>query len=95
MTVLPVTEFQFELFNTQFWDSIRLRYGWEITNLRTTCPCGGKFDVQHSISCKKVDFISKGHNDLRDLTANMMPDVCKDTEIESKLRPISGEELQI
>ena len=34
------------------------------------------------------------HSDLRDLTANMVSDVCKDTEIEPKLTPLTGEELQ-
>ena len=34
------------------------------------------------------------HNHLRDLTANMMSKVCKDNEIEPKLTPLSGEELQ-
>ena len=29
LTVLPVTQFGLELFKQQFWDSIRLRYGWE------------------------------------------------------------------
>ena len=34
------------------------------------------------------------HNDLRDLTANMMSEVRKDSEIEPKLTPLSGEELR-
>ena len=29
LTVLPITEFGFELSKQSFWDSIRLRYGWE------------------------------------------------------------------
>ena len=29
LTVLPVTEFGFELPKQQFWDSITLQYGWE------------------------------------------------------------------
>ena len=29
LTVLPITEFGFELSKQPFWDSIRLRYGWE------------------------------------------------------------------
>ena len=33
-------------------------------------------------------------NDLRELTANMMSEVCKDTETELKLASLSGEELQ-
>ena len=34
------------------------------------------------------------HNDLRDLRANKMSEVFKDTEIELKLTPLSGEELR-
>ena len=37
-TVLPITQFGFELSNQQFWDSIKLQYCLEITNLPTTCP---------------------------------------------------------
>ena len=33
-------------------------------------------------------------NDILNQTANMMSEVCKDTEIEPKLTPLSGEELQ-
>ena len=32
-------------------------------------------------------------NNLRDLTARIVSEVCKDTEIEPKLLPLSGEEL--
>ena len=94
LTVLPITEFGFELSKQQFWDSIRLRYGWENSNLPTSCPCGSKFDIQHSLSCKKGSFAYIRHNDLRDLTSDIMSEVCKDTESEPKLTPLSGEELQ-
>ena len=49
------------------------------TNIFT---CGRKFDIQYSMSCKKGSFICIQLHDLRDLTANMMSEVCKDTEIE-------------
>ena len=29
LTVLPITEFGFELSKQSFWDLIRLQYGWE------------------------------------------------------------------
>ena len=45
------------------------------------------------MSYKKASFIYKRHNNLRNLTANMMSEVCKDTEVEPKLTPLSGEEL--
>ena len=63
-------------------------------NLPTSCPCGSKFDIQNSVSCRKGGFLNIRHNDLQDLTANMMSEVCKDTKIKSKLTPLSGEELQ-
>ena len=34
LTVLPITDFGFELSKQQFWDSIRLRYRWE--NMQST-----------------------------------------------------------
>ena len=34
------------------------------------------------------------YNDLRDLTANMMSEACKNTRIEPELTPLSGEVLQ-
>ena len=66
----------------------------KICNLPISCPCGSEFDIQHSMSCKKDGFIYILYNDLRDLTVNMMSVVCENTEIEPKLTPLSGEELQ-
>ena len=63
-------------------------------NLPTSYPWGGKFDIQHSMTWRKDDFLNIRHNDFRDLTANMMSEVCKYTKIELKLAPLSGEELQ-
>ena len=91
--MLSITEHGFELSKQQFWDLVRLRYGWEITNRQTFCPCGNKFDIQHSMSCKKGGFVSIRHNDLGDPTARIVSEVCKDIDIEPKLLPLSGEEL--
>ena len=43
------------------------------------------------MSCKKEDFVTVRHNDLRDLTTKILPEVCNDTEIEPKLAPLSGD----
>ena len=45
------------------------------------------------MSCKRGGFVSIRHNDLRALTANMLTKVCKGTEIEPKLTPLTGKEL--
>ena len=34
LTMLPITEYGIELSKQQFWDSVRLRYGRKIANLR-------------------------------------------------------------
>ena len=47
LTVLPITDFGFELSKQKFWDSIRLirlRYGWKITNLPIIWSCTSKFE---------------------------------------------------
>ena len=45
------------------------------------------------MSCKKSGFVSSRHNDLRDLTARIVSEFCKDTEIKPKLLHLYGEEL--
>ena len=29
------------------------------------CPCGSKFDIQHSMSCQKGGFVTIRHKDLK------------------------------
>ena len=43
------------------------------------------------MSCKKGGFITIRHNDLRDLNANLLTEVCKDVDIEPHLLPVTGE----
>ena len=38
----------------------------EISNLPPMCPCGGKLNIQHSMSCKKGGFVTIRHSDLRE-----------------------------
>ena len=93
LMVLQITEFWFELSKQQFWDSIRLQYGWKMTNLPITCSCWNKFDIQASMICEKGGFISIKCNDLPDVTTNMMSGKCKDTKTEPNSTYLSGEEL--
>ena len=49
-------------------------------------------NIQHAMSCKKGgEFITIRHNDLCDLTANLLTEVCKDIDIEPQLLPVTGE----
>ena len=69
MTVLPITEFGFDLSKLIQQDSDMVG---KTCNLPMSCPFGSNFDTQRSMSCKKGGFIYIQLNDLRDLKANTM-----------------------
>ena len=72
LTVLPLSDHNFDLNKQQFWDAIRLRYGWPIPNLSLYCVCGSTFNMQHCMSCKKGGFVTLRHNSVR----NILPQIC-------------------
>ena len=45
ISVIPMCEFNYVLNKQQFWDSIRLRYGWPIPGLPVSCSCGKGFST--------------------------------------------------
>ena len=49
---------------------------------------------QRNMSCKKGGFVSICHNNVRDLNANILKEVYNDAEVEPKLIPLTGEQLQ-
>ena len=88
--MLPIAKYGFELSMQHFWGSISLRYGWDISKF-PTCPCGSKFDIQHSMSCKKGGFATIRHNKKWDLIVKVLSEVSNNTKIEPKLVPLCGE----
>ena len=63
------------------------------TSLLTLCVCGDLFNLQHSLSCPKGGLVITRHNKLRNLTAEILGEVCKNVVIEPLLTPLTGEEL--
>ena len=86
----PISNQGYDLNKQQFWDCVCLRYGWRLTNIPSTCSCGSKMDIKHAMSCKKGGLITMRHNDLHDLTANLLTEVCKDVDMEPQLLPVTG-----
>ena len=93
LTALPLEEFGLALHKGAFRDAISLRYGWQPLHTPSTCPCGTNFTVEHALSCPKGGFPTLRHNEVRDLTANLMTEVCNDVCIEPTLQPVTGEAL--
>ena len=92
LNVIPMREVNYVLNKQQFWDSIRLQYGWPIPGLPVSCSCGEGFNVQHAMSYKKEGFVTLRHNEVRDISATLLSDVCKDVELEPSLLSVNGEE---
>ena len=94
LTVLPLESDGFALNKQEFTDDIRLRYGWSLDRVPMNCPCGATFTVQHAMECKKGDFIHARHNEVRDITANLLSEVCNDVAVEPILQPLTGEKFR-
>ena len=91
LTTLPLKDQGFYLNKQTFWDTIYLRYGLTLSRLPLKCVCGGIFNIEHALSCKKGGFINIRHNELRDITAELLQEVCNDVSVETLLTPLSGE----
>ena len=78
LTTLPISDEGFQLDKQSFWDLIKIRYGCQLSRLPSNCACGSKFDLEHALSCKKGGFVPLRHNILRNMTAKMLTETCKD-----------------
>ena len=93
LTALPLTEHGFALHRRGFQDALALRYGWTPSEMPATCPCGSKFTVEHALSCNRGGFPTIRHNEIRNLTATLLTEVCHDVCIEPELQPVPAEAL--
>ena len=93
LTVLPLEEHGFSLHKGAFVDALALRYGWTPSRLPTCCVCGASFTVEHALSCPCGGFPSIRHNEIRDLTATLLSEVCNDVCVKPDLQAITTEEL--
>ena len=93
LSVLPLDYHNFSLHKGAFKDAICLRYGWKLRNTPIKCSCGTTFSTDHAIVCPMGGFPTIGHNELREVTASLLCDVCHNVATEPRLQPFSGESL--
>ena len=94
LSVLLIEEFGFLLHKGAFRDAVALRYGWQPPNLPNVCVCGKNLTVDHAFTCPTGGLPTLRHNNIRDLTADLMAEVCNNVCTEPELQPLSGEALQ-
>ena len=93
LSVIPVAQHGFAFHKTDFTDALCLHYDWSPPHLPSHCVCGKVFTISHALSCPHGAFPIIRHNDVGDLTAKLMSEVCHDVQVESHLQPLSGELL--
>jgi len=72
LTVLPLSQYQFDLSAVEFRDALALRYRRPLLNLPALCDgCGEQFTVDHAMNCKKGGLIIQRHNEIRDALGDL------------------------
>ena len=95
LTTLPLEEYGFVLNKGEFTDAICLRYNQRLKNIPKTCACGKPNSLDHALICSKGGFVHLRHNQVRDLYAKMLREVCFDVQKEPVLLPLSGEQFRL
>ena len=93
LTTFPLSEHGYTLHKGAFCDALHLRYGCQPTSLPSSCVCGKSMTVENAFSCSFGGFPSIRHNELRDITASLLSEVCHNVRIEPSLQPLSGEQF--
>ena len=94
LSTLPIADHGFALHKGAFRDALCLRYGWSPHLLPSHCVCGQRLTVEHALSCSRGGFPSIRHNEIRDMTAEMMSEVCHGVGIEPCLQAVTEEQLR-
>ena len=93
LSTLPITEHGFALHKGAFRDALCLRYGRRPLRLPSHCICGGQFTIEHALSCSRGGFPSIRHNEIRDITADLLSEVCHNVGTEPGLQHVTEEQL--
>ena len=94
LAVLPLSERGFTLHKGAFRDAVSLHYEWNIPYLPTHCVCRKRFTIEHAFRCPTGGFPTLRHNLIRDITADLLTEVCHNISLEPTLQPLRGEQLQ-
>ena len=94
VTAVPIKNKGFYLNKSEFWDAIYLRYGFQFKRIPSSCCCGKSFSMEHALTCLRGGFVAMRHNIIRDTTAELLNEVCKDVHTEPKLMELTGERFK-
>ena len=89
---LSIKYYGYELTKQEFWDTIKIKYNWPLDRIPSQCICGALFDVTHALSFEKGGFSTLRHNEVRDITSELLDEVCVDVRKEPILQEVNNED---
>ena len=95
LAVPPPEEMGFSQHKSAFRDALCLQFGWQPPHIPSNCVCGKRQTVEHALSCSHGGFPALRHNDIWDITAKCLSEVCHNVAVEPELQPLTGERLQL
>ena len=90
---VPIQEHGFALYKSAFRNAVALQYCWDTDRLPSHCACGSNYSFNNALSCNKGGFPSLQNNEIRDLTASLVSEMCSNVAVEPHLQPLSREEF--
>ena len=64
-----------------------MRYGLPLKEVPSHCPCGSTFGIDHALIYPKGGFPTSRHNEVRDITADLLSEICSDVAVEPHFYP--------
>ena len=94
LTSLPILEHGHALHKSALRDALAFHYGWIPSAMPSECVCGEGFSVKHALFCYRGGFPTLRHNNIQELTASLVSEVCSNVAVEPELQQLTGEKLQ-
>ena len=86
-----MAEHGFLLHKGEFCDAVCLRYGWNLSNIPRSCNCGTPFSIDHAMICHMGGIPTIRHNEICDMTANLLTEICHNVATEPLLQPLTAQ----
>ena len=97
VSALPISENGFAPHKWAFRDALCLQYGWRPSHLHSHCVCSQNFSIEHALSCSRGGFTFIHHKeirDIRDITVDLLKEVCHCVGTEPSLQPVTGKHFE-
>ena len=91
LSCLPLESAGYIFNKVEFRDSLCVRYNWPLPDIPRFCACVEKTGVDHSCVCKLGGLINMRRDNVRDVEAEFLKEVCREVRTEPGLLPVEPE----